>query len=104
MIQKRFLLLVSFLVAFFLLFAGMRVPDFARPHRPKPSPRAVIESQVKVSQNAVNTYPDFFAVTAKSIEFRTILPHRTTFAFAFHLSGFPPLFPNSSRAPPQFFS
>jgi len=104
MSQKRFLFLISFLVAFCLFFAGMRIPDFAHPYRSKPSQKAVIESQIKASQDTVNTFDDFFAVTTKPIKFRTVLPHRARFAFTFHSSDFPPLFPNSSRAPPQFLS
>lgn len=96
--------MLPFLAAFCLLFAGMRVPDFAHPHRPKPSQRAVIESQVKASQDAVKTFDDFFTVMAKAIELRNALPHRTTSVFAFHSSEFPPFFPNSSRAPPRVIS
>lgn len=34
-----------------LLVAGMRVPDLSRPHRPKPSQRAVVQSHAKGTQS-----------------------------------------------------
>jgi hypothetical protein len=102
--QKHYSILITLIVAFCLLFIGMRVPDLARPQHPKPSQRAVIESQVKVSQDIVNKSLDFFAILIKSAEFLTVLPYRTKFVFAFHSTKFPPLFPNSSRAPPLFLS
>jgi len=102
--QKRFSILVMFSIAFCLLFTGMHVPDFARPHRPKPGQRAVIESQVKASQDIVNKSIEFFAIIAKSTELRTTLPYRTEFVYAFHSSEYPPFFPNSSRAPPIILS
>ena len=71
--RKRFSILATFIVAFCLLFAGMRVPDLTRPHRPKPKQRAVIESQVKTSQHIINNSIDFFAIPAKPPELRTAL-------------------------------
>ncbi len=32
------------MIPLFLVFAGMRVPDLARPHKPKPMRRAVLEN------------------------------------------------------------
>jgi hypothetical protein len=102
--QKRFSLLVAFLTAFCLLFAGMRVPDISRPHRPKPSQRAVIESPVKASQQHVNKSTDILAIPATPAESPTAFVYRTEFVSVLHSIQFPPLFPNSSRAPPQFLS
>ena len=102
--QERFSLLVTFIIAFCLVIAGMRVPDLTRPHRPKPSQRAVIESDDKVSQHVVNKSVEIFAIMAKSTELRTMRAYRTEFAFACHFAEFQTLFPNSSRAPPLFLS
>jgi hypothetical protein len=102
--RKRFSILATFIVAFCLLFAGMRVPDLTRPHRPKPKHRAVIESQVKTSQHIVNNSIDFFAIPAKPLELRTALHYQTELVFTFFSPAVPTLFPNSSRAPPLFLS
>jgi hypothetical protein len=102
--QKRFSILITFIVAFCLLFAGMRVPDLARTHRPKPSQRAVIESNDKVSLYIVNKSTEIFAIMAKSTELQTTLAYRTEFDLSFQLAEFQFLFPNSSRAPPLFLS
>jgi hypothetical protein len=102
--QKRFSILVIFIIAFCLMFSGMRVPDITRPHRPKPSQRAVIESPLKVSQYVASKSLDFFAVVAHPPELQTAVPCRTMLTTVFSHTGFPPLFPNSSRAPPRFLS
>ena len=102
--QKRLSIIATFLVASCLFFTGMRVPDLARPHRPKPSQRAVIESQVKTSEHIVNKSIEFFAIMAKTPELRTILPCRTEFLFVFNSAEVSTLFPNTSRAPPLFLS
>jgi len=102
--RKHFSILATLIVAFCLLFAGMRVPDIARPHRPKPSHRAVIESQAKISQHIVNNSIDFFAIPAHSPELKTAILCQTELVFTFYSSAVPTLFPNSSRAPPTFLS
>ncbi len=102
--QKRIYILATFIVAFCLLVAGMRVPDLTRPHRPKPSQRAVIESQVKTSQHIVNNSIDFFAIPVKPPQIKTTLLYQTEFVFTFYSPAVPTLFPNSSRAPPLFLS
>ena len=102
--QERFSLLVTCIVAFCLVIAGMRVPDIARPHRPKPSHRAVIESDDKVAQHIVNKSIEIIAIMAISTELRTMLAYRTEFVFAFQFAELQTLFPNSSRAPPLFLS
>lgn len=98
--QKRIPILVTLAVAFCLHFSGIHVPDIARPHRPSPSQKAVIESQVTAPQQAVNKSVLFFAITAKPCELCSIIPFRTEYIIAFNSSEFPPLFPNFSRAPP----
>jgi hypothetical protein len=102
--QKRLSILVTFILGLCLPLTGMRITDPARPHRPKPGQKAVVESQVKTSQHVVNKSIDLFAFMAKPIVLRTTLPYRMEFVFAFHTTEFPPLFPNSARAPPLFLS
>ena len=102
--QKRLSIPVTFVLGFCLLLAGMRVADLARPHRPKPAQKAVVESQVKTSQQNDNKSIDCVAILAKTIVLRTLLPYRRDFVFAFHIHEFPPLFPTSARAPPQFLT
>lgn len=102
--QKHFYFLATFIVAFCLLVAGMRVPDLSRPHRPKPSQRAVIESQVKTSQHIVDNSIDFFALPVKPPQIQTAFIYQTELIFTFSTSAVPTLFPNSSRAPPAFLS
>ena len=77
LIHKQLTILVTFFVACSLLFIGMRVPDLTRPHRPKPSQRAVIESPVETSQQGVTKSVDLFAIMAKPAEHQTLLPLRT---------------------------
>lgn len=95
-------LLFTLAVACCLLFTGMRVPDFGHPHRPKSSQRAVLENQAKTTHQAVKKSLEVFDITAKAAVPGTPLPYRTDFRTAFQPGGFPPLFPNSSRAPPLF--
>jgi len=102
--QKRLSILVTFGVALCLLFSGMRVPDIARPHRPKPSQKAIFESPVKASQEVVNKSVLICAIISKPIELQTLCSYRSEFVFAFDSSELPPLFPNSSRAPPFYLS
>lgn len=102
--HRYFSLLVTCVVAFCLLFTGMRVPDLTRPHRPKPSQRAIIESKIKESRQAVNKSLDSFAELPQLPELQAVLPSRIRPVPFFPPNGFPPLFPNSSRAPPCFLS
>jgi hypothetical protein len=98
--NKSVALFVPFLVALCLVLAGMRVPDIARPHRPKPSQRAVIANQVNIAAQGVHKSLDIFFTIAKPIELHATLPYRTEIFFSFHSIGISPLFPHSSRAPP----
>lgn len=100
--HKVFWLLSTFIVGFCLLFTGMRVSDLARPHRPKPSQRAIIENQVQNSQHAVKKTAEVFAVAAKPTEPRITVVNRSETLYELLSLGVPPLFPNSSRSPPTF--
>jgi hypothetical protein len=104
LMQKRFSALATYLVAFCLLFAGMRVPDPARPQRPKPSQRAVLEYESKPSKQSISKFSDVIAVIPAPPELRITLTHSTEFVSTFHSFACPPLFPNSSRAPPLSLS
>ena len=96
--------LATFAVAFSLLFTGMRVPDIARPHRPKPSQRAIIENQVKTSQDAVKKATDPVAVAGESASPPATIPCRVEFISNLPPIESSPLFPKSSRAPPATLS
>jgi len=88
-------------VTFSLFVAGIRVPDISRPHRPKPSQRAVLEDQVKTSPHFVKNFDDI--TTEATLVFLHV-------AVSIPLESFivlhPPLsrhiFPGLSRAPPLF--
>ncbi len=83
--HKAFWTLATFIVAFSLLFTGVRVPDVARPHRPKPSQRAIIENQVKTSQDAAKRTIDVVAVAGESATPRHLtLPSRIYLHTAIH--------------------
>ena len=99
--HKSLLTLVTCVTALCILFMGMRVPDISRPHRPKPTHRAFIEKQVKTwQQQAIKKSLELHAVPAKPVEPGAALLCRPHYLFSFLVTGFPPLFPNSSRAPP----
>ena len=99
--HKSRLILVTCVTALCILFMGMRVPDVSRPHRPKPIHRAFIEKQVKTwQQQALKKSLELHAVLAKPVEPGAAVRYRAHNLFAFQVTGFPPLFPNSSRAPP----
>jgi len=42
--HSRCIRFITFMIPLFLVFVGMRVPDFSRPHKPKPMRRAVLEN------------------------------------------------------------
>jgi hypothetical protein len=71
--QSRCIRFITLIVPLFLVFMGMRVPDFSHPHKPKPMRRAVLDkTQVKtVFQSVVKievapflTTPHTFALLA----------------------------------------
>ena len=41
--HSRSVRFVTLMIPLFLVFMGMRVPDFSRPHKPKPMRRAVLD-------------------------------------------------------------
>ncbi|HZV83085.1 MAG TPA: hypothetical protein VFF53_13055 [Geobacteraceae bacterium] len=102
--HKRLPLTLALLVAFCLLIAGMRVPDLSRPHRAKPSHRAVIENPTQTCQPSIKKTFELLALIPSITTLS--LPHseRTDFQTSSPTSCFSPLFHNSARAPPPLFS
>lgn len=90
--------------AFCLLFAGMRVPDPSRPHRPKPSQRAVIENQVKSTHSGIKKPCEAAAILPSPLELSLPLPSSTEPSVTCRGRSVPALFPNASRAPPLVLS
>lgn len=97
---RHVVILLACLITTCILIRGMRVPDISRPHRPKPTHRALLEKQVKPAQQPVKKTVDLVAIPAKPVEPCAVVSYRTHLLFAFQGTAVPPLFPNSSRAPP----
>jgi hypothetical protein len=93
--------LVVCLVTLTLLLAGTRVPDLSRPHRPKPSQRAVVTSQLK---NAPEVFKQQFDHLVAVIETAVRWAPPIVLAAALpHFSAGQPCptsFCNSGRSPP----
>jgi len=92
--------LVTFLVALALLFAGVRVPDLSRPHRPKPTHRIVLKTQHKTFSNHLKQYDDFAAVLPKLLVLGNTIPYHPVSLVAPPLYASPLFSPNSGRSPP----
>ncbi len=96
--------LVTFLVALAILFAGVRVPNVSRPHRPKPTQRIVHETQPKTISNHLKQHNDFFTVLPKI----PVSGNSTSYHAVSHVV--PPLYasslfsPNPGRSPPAAVS
>jgi len=93
-------MLLIFLIASGLLFAGVRVPDLSRPHRPKPTHRIVFETQHKNFSKNLKQCDDFVTVLPK------LLISSNTISYHAVSQVLPPLYatplfpPNSGRSPP----
>ena len=98
--QKSLLIITTCVTALCILLMGMRVPDISRPQRPKQPHRAFIEKHVKSSQQAVKKALELLAIPAKPVEPAAMVQYRPHYLLPFEVTGFPPLFPNLSRAPP----
>jgi hypothetical protein len=92
--------LVTFLVALGLLFAGMRVPDISRPHRPKPSQRVVLENHQKSFSDHLKHCGDIVAVVPKPPRLNDSISYIATSPVVSSLYASPSFFPNSGRSPP----
>ena len=98
----RFIVL---LIPLFLVFVGMRVPDFSRPHKPKPMRRAVLDktpvrtvlqSIVKIHIDPVIATP-LIIVFAPAEEYSPEAPPIRSSVPLLALNPLPP------RAPPAFY-
>ncbi len=92
--------LIILLVALGLLFAGVRVPDISRPHRPKPTNRIVLENHHKNVSDQLKHCGQFVAVVANPYIFSNPISFRSEFRAVSPLYASPLFFPNSGRSPP----
>ena len=96
--------LIIFLVALGLLFAGVRVPDTSRPHRPKPTHRVVLENQQKDLTNHLSQSGDVVAVMPKAPIFSNPVWSHAQSHVVPRIHASPLFFPNSGRSPPAALS
>ncbi len=105
--HSRCILFIALMIPLFLVFAGMRVPDFSHPHSPKPMRGAVLDktSVQTVLQAAVKIDVDPCIVTVPSLAF---LVSEEPFPEMYHAhasvtllspSPFPPRAPPVSNPP-----
>lgn len=91
---------VLFAVSLCLVFLGVRVPNLSKPHKPKPRPRAVIETTVKAGQLAGAKVH----VDAAACQVAIVLTVPTSFGSSFqqdiHRFNFIPIGHHAARAPP----
>ncbi|WP_129126622.1 hypothetical protein [Geomonas oryzae] len=93
--------LVIFLVILSLLFAGARVPDLSRPHRPKPLHRVTFELQQKNISSQFKQHHDLVAVLPKVVESVAVTGYGTVVQATPTLRRSPAVIPHSGRAPPR---
>ena len=96
--------LLIFLVALGLLFAGVRVPDLSRPHRPKPSQRVVLEKQQKSCSAHLKICSDVVAVLPEPPVFSAPISFRAELRAVSPRYASPLFFPNAGRSPPAALS
>ena len=96
--------LIIFLVALGLLFAGVRVPDISRPHRPKPTHRVVLENQQKSVSNHFKHCSDLVAVVPTPPIFSDHISFHAAPQAVSPRYASPLFFTNSGRAPPAALS
>lgn len=87
-------------VSLCLVFLGVRLPNLSKPHKPKPRPRAVIETSVKAGQPAgVKVHVD-----VATCQTATVLTIPTSFGSSFqqeiHRFNLIPIGHHTARAPP----
>lgn len=84
-----------------LVIAGMRVPDLAKPSRPKPRSRAVVEKQeTSGKQSEERKYAKFLAVVPKAPTQPLLRQIRTTYVVVLSSVSGPIVAATSCRAPP----
>jgi hypothetical protein len=96
--------LVIFLVALGLLFAGVRVPEVSRPHRPKATHRVVLENHQKSFSNHLKQCADVVAVLPKRPTSSNSTSYHALSQVVPPLYASPLFFPNSGRSPPSVLS
>lgn len=97
-------ILIILLVALGLLFAGVRLPDSSRPHRPKPSQRVVLENHHKSCSSVCKHCGDVVAVLAKPALCSASVSFRSHNPVLFSHPPRPLVFSNSGRSPPALLS
>jgi hypothetical protein len=103
--NKKLLYYIALTVSVLLVFVGMRVSSIASSHTPKPrSPRAVIETSVKDSQEAgtKNSFSDAISQNAPILS----IPPQLSLPFQqqFQNCNFTPPGVLNARAPPALFA
>jgi hypothetical protein len=89
------------LVTLTLLLAGTRVPDLSRPHRPKPSQRAVVTSQLKSAPEACKQQLDHLvAIIETAVRLAPPIVLATLVPPFFAANPCATSFCNSGRSPP----
>jgi hypothetical protein len=87
-------------VSLCLVFLGMRAPNISRAHSPKPRPRAVIETAVKISQMAGTRVNVDVEACKIALVLNISTPFRSTFRQEIRKISFIPIEHHTARAPP----
>src|ERR1039457_1461023 len=71
--QCQYIRFITLMIPIILVFVGMRVPDFSRPHKPKPMRRAVLDksSARTIVQSVVKIDVDPVVTSPATLVFRT---------------------------------
>jgi hypothetical protein len=96
--------LIILLVALGLLFAGVRVPDISRPHRPKAIQRVVLENHHKIFSDHLKQCSDVVAIVPNSVAFSAPVWFHAASPVVPPSYAAPLVFPNSGRSPPATLS
>lgn len=92
--------LVTFLVVLGLLFAGVRVPDLSRPHRPKLTYRAITESHFKTVTSQLKQHNDLAVVVPTLAVASDAVSYPAVARVAPQRYASPPFPTDSGRSPP----
>ncbi len=100
--HNRSLRYVAYMIPLFLLFVGIRLPEFSRPHKPKPMRRAMLENKnVRIFQEAiVKIHLEPVVLDKESTKFITTCWYTSTPLPALFYQPFLSITPLPSRAPP----
>jgi hypothetical protein len=90
---------VIFLVALSLLVVGVRVPDLSHSHRPRPTNRFVLKTQIKTISSSLKQYKDFAGILSK-IPTSSDTDSYHAVVDVVPLLYISPLRPNPGRSPP----